>query len=129
MSILYYIILYYIILYHIIIKMYINKELHTFQLRVFTLIIYITWLLYIVIALNLSVSAPEYLNYLQSVMKIYISLFLIYRFNPFRSVKFTELDSKIAFSSGLFLLGTTAIDKILTNYISSIKQYINWIIV
>ena len=106
----------------------IKKELLTFQLRIFTLIIYVTWLLYIVIALNLSVSAPEYLNYLQSVMKIYISLFLIYRFNPFRSVKFTELDSKIAFSSGLLLLGTTAIDKILTNYITSIKQYVNWII-
>jgi hypothetical protein len=108
--------------------MYNNKELHTFQFRVFTLVVYVTWILYIVIALNLSISAPEYLNYLQSVMKIYISLFLIYRFNPFRSVKFTALDSKIAFSSGLFLLGTTAIDEILTNYISSIKQYINWII-
>jgi hypothetical protein len=106
----------------------IKKELLAFQLRVFTLIIYITWLLYIVIALNLSVNAPEYLNYLQSIMKIYISLFLIYRFNPFRRVNFTELDSKIAFSSGLFLLGTTAIDKIVTNYISSIKQYANWII-
>jgi len=108
--------------------MYNNKELHTFQFRVFTLVVNVTWILYIVIALNLSISAPEYLNYLQSVMKIYISLFLIYRFNQFRSVKFTELDSKIAFSSGLFLLGTTAIDEILTNYISSIKQYINWII-
>ena len=106
----------------------IKKELLAFQLRVFTLVIYVTWILYIVIALNLSISAPEYLNYLQSVMKIYISLFLIYRFNPFRIVKFTALDSKIAFSSGLFLLGTTAIDEILTNYISSIKQYINWII-
>ena len=108
--------------------MYNNKQVHAFQFRAFTLIIYVTWILYIVIALNLSVSAPEYLNYLQSFMKIYISLFLIYRFNPFRRVKFTELDSKIAFSSGLFLLGTTTIDNILTNYISSIKQYINWII-
>ena len=106
----------------------IKKELLAFQLRVFTLVIYVTWILYIVIALNLSISAPGYLNYLQSLMKIYISLFLIYRFNPFRSANFTALDSKIAFSSGLFLLGTTAIDEILTNYISSIKQYINWII-
>ena len=106
----------------------IKKELLAFQLRIFTLIIYVTWLLYIVIALNLSVSAPEYLNYLQSLMKIYISLFLIYRFNPFRSVNFTTLDSKIAFSSGLFLLGTTAIDNIIQNYLLNIKQYINWII-
>ena len=108
--------------------MYIYKELNTFQLRVFTLIINVTWLLYIVIALNLSVSAPEYLNSIQSIMKIYISLFLIYRFNPFRSVTFTTLDSKIAFSSGLFLLGSTAINNILQNYILNIKQYIKWII-
>ena len=108
--------------------MYINKKLHSFQFRVFTLVVNVTWILYIVIALNLSVSAPEYLNYLQSLMKIYISLFLIYRFNPFRSVNFTTLDSKIAFSSGLFLLGTTAIDNIIQNYLLNIKQYINWII-
>jgi len=108
--------------------MYNNKELHTFQFRVFTLVVYVTWILYIVIALNLSISAPEYLNYLQSLMKIYISLFLIYRFNPFRSVTFTTLDSKIAFSSGLFLLGTTAIDNIIQHYLLNIKQYITWII-
>ena len=106
----------------------IKKELLTFQLRIFTLIIYVTWLLYIIIALNLSVSSPEYLNSIQSIMKIYISLFLIYRFNPFRSVTFTTLDSKIAFSSGLFLLGSTAINNILQNYILNIKQYIKWII-
>jgi hypothetical protein len=108
--------------------MYINKKLHSFQFRVFTLVVYVTWILYIVIALNLSVSAPEYLSYLQSLMKIYISLFLIYRFNSFRRVTFTELDAKIAFSAGLFLLGTTAIDNILQYYLSSIKEYINWII-
>ena len=47
-----------------------NKDLHRFQNHIYDIVVYITWLLYIVIALNLSVSAPEYLNYLQSVMKI-----------------------------------------------------------
>ena len=65
--------------------MYNNKELHTFQFRVFTLVVYVTWILYIVIALNLSISAPEYLNYLQSVMKIYISLFLIQYITIYKS--------------------------------------------
>jgi hypothetical protein len=88
---------------------------------------YITWLLYFAIALGISVNAPEYLNTLQSFLKIYISLFLIYRFNPFRKVKFTELDSKIAFSAGVFLLGTTAIDGIIQNYISTFKEYIKLI--
>ena len=74
--------------------------------------------------LGISVNAPEYLNTLQSFMKIYISLFLIYRFNPFRHVKFTELDAKITFSAGIFLLGTTAIDGIVKNYISTFKDYL-----
>jgi hypothetical protein len=101
-----------------------NYDIHIFQIRMYDIVMYITWLLYFAIALGISVNAPEYLITLQSFLKIYISLFLIYRFNPFREVKFTELDAKIAFSSGVFLLGTTAIDVIIKNYISTFKEYI-----
>ena len=76
------------------------------------------------IALGLSANAPEYLDYLNSFIKIYISLFLIYRFNPFRRVRFTGLDAKISFSAGVFLLATTAIASVLKNYLSEIRQYI-----
>lgn len=103
-----------------------NRDIHIFQNRMYDIIVYITWFLYFAIALGLSVNAPEYLNTLESFMKIYVSLFLIYRFNPFRRVKFTSLDAKIAFSAGVFLLGTTAIDGILENYLSSFKEYIKW---
>ena len=58
-------------------------------------------------------------------MRLYISLFLIYRFNSFRTVKFTDYDAKVSFSAGLFLLGTTAIDGILKHYISFFKQLLN----
>ena len=104
-----------------------NKDLHRFQNRAFDIIMNITLILYIVIALGLSANAPQYLYELHSIIKIYISLFLIYRFNPFRRVKYTGLDVKIAFSAGLFLLGTTAIDEILKYYLLSLKQYIEWI--
>ena len=99
-----------------------NRDLHSFQNRLFDIIIYVTWILYIVVALGLSASAPQYLDDLHTFVKIYVSLFLIYRFNPFRRVKFTGLDAKIAFSAGLFLLTTTAIDGILKNYLSSLYQ-------
>lgn len=104
-----------------------NRDLHSFQNRLFDIIIYVTWILYIVVALGLSASAPQYLDDLHTFVKIYVSLFLIYRFNPFRRVKFTGLDAKIAFSAGLFLLTTTAIDGILKNYLSSLYQYIKWL--
>lgn len=99
-----------------------NPQIHRFQNWLYDISIYITWAFYIAIALGLSTNAPEYLDYLQSFVKIYISLFLIYRFNPFRRVKFTGLDAKIAFSSGVFLLGTTAINGILQKYVSKLKN-------
>ena len=99
------------------------KNVHVFQYKVFTIIIYLTWALYIAIALGLSAKAPQYLTDLQYYVKIYVSLFLILRFNPFRRVKFTNLDAKIAFSAGLFLLATTAIDSILKTYLEEIKRF------
>lgn len=101
-----------------------NKDLHRFQNNFFDILTYITTILYIIIALGLSASAPEYLDSLNSFIKIYVSLFLIYRFNPFRRVRFTGLDAKISFSAGVFLLATTAMASVLKNYLSEIKQYI-----
>jgi hypothetical protein len=49
-------------------------------------------------------------------------LFLIIRFNPFRKVQFTELDGRIAFSAGVFLLATTAIDTVVKTYLGRAKQ-------
>ena len=103
-----------------------NRDIHRLQNQAYDIVVYITWILYIVIALGLSANAPEYLDELHSFIKLYISLFLIYRFNPFRRVKFTGLDAKIAFSAGVFLLGTTAIDGIIKNYLSALKEYIQW---
>jgi hypothetical protein len=104
-----------------------NKDLHRFQNRMYDIVVYITWLLYIAIALGLSANAPEYLDDLQNFIKLYVSLFLIYRFNPFRRVRFTGLDAKIAFSAGVFLFATTAINNVLHNYLSELKQYIEWL--
>ena len=99
-----------------------NKSLHEFQEKLFTFVIILSWILYISIAIGLSNKAPMYLNDLQYYTKIYVSLFLLLRFNPFRSVELTELDRRIAFSSGIFLLGTTFINSILQKYVTNIKN-------
>ena len=104
-----------------------NKHIHIFQNTAYDILVYTTWILYIVIALGLSANAPQYLDTLQYYIKLYISLFLIYRFNPFRRVKFTSLDAKIAFGAGVFLLTTTAINNILQNYLTDIKTYITFL--
>ena len=99
-------------------------NLYLLQKHGFSVIIYLTWFLYFAILLGLSANAPQYLNDLQYYVKIYVSFFLILRFNPFRRTRFTELDASIAFSAGVFLLTTTAIDKILITYLKQIKAYL-----
>jgi hypothetical protein len=98
--------------------------LYVFQSQAFSFIMYLTWVLYFIILLGLSAKAPQYLNNLQYYVKIYVSLFLILRFNPFRQTRFTKLDASIAFSAGMFLITTTAIDKIVITYLKDIKAYL-----
>jgi len=101
-----------------------KKNIHKFQEIIFNYVIIITYILYIIILFGLSSSAPEYLNDLQKYTKIYVSLFLILRFNPFRQIEFTKLDSRIAFSAGLFLFTTSALQDSLVIFIRNINSKI-----
>jgi hypothetical protein len=55
-----------------------HKKLYHLQNNTFTIIVYVSWALYIIAVLQISANAPEYLNILHSFVKVYISLFLIY---------------------------------------------------
>lgn len=94
-----------------------------FQEKIFDAIMTGIFILYIIVALGLSASAPMYLSTLEYYIRIYVSIFLLYRFNPFRRIKFTELDRKIAFNAGLFLITTTALNQILENFKTEIKEF------
>jgi hypothetical protein len=97
-------------------------NLYEFQHAMFNYVVYLTYFLYILIALGLSASAPRYLDDLLFYTKLYISVFLVYRFNPYTLVKFTPLDAKIAYNAGLFLLFSVAVDSLLKKYIDWIKK-------
>lgn len=94
----------------------VSKKIHQIQYEFIDGIQYVIISLYILIAFGLSKLAPQYLIYLQKFLKIYVSSFLIYRFNPFREVEFTELDRKIAFDAGILLIGSDIINYIILNY-------------
>ena len=94
------------------------------QEKVYDIVIYSTYILYILTTLGLSAAAPNYLSTFDYFIKIYISLFLLIRFNPFRKLQFTSLDQKIAFSAGLFMFYTTFLSSLLINYVKDIKNYI-----
>ena len=99
-----------------------EKAIYNFQNRSFILIIFTFYILYAVSILGLSRNAPQYIEILDTYVKIYICIFLIYRFNPLRTkIEFTELDRKIVFSAGLFILTTTAISKVASYYLDKAK--------
>jgi len=86
------------------------------QNTIFNYVVAISYVLYFLIIFGISTSAPEYLETLQYWIKIYISIFLIVRFNRFRNLQFTELDRKMAFSAGIFLLTTTIFTQLVNFY-------------
>lgn len=93
--------------------------------KIFTAVLFISYILIFVSFFGLSNSAPEYLATLDYYIRVYTCLFLIWRFNPFRTLdKFTELDRKITFSAGLFILTTTA----LNNYVVMINDKVRNIV-
>jgi hypothetical protein len=96
-------------------------NLYSFQNVTFKYTKYLMYFLYVIVALGLSASAPAYLETLVYYTKIYISIFLIVRFNPFREIKMTPLDSQIAFNAGTFLLFTTLINGILGFYFNNLR--------
>lgn len=95
-----------------------NKyKLHKYQERIFDFIIYLTYGLIIMSSFGVSEYAPKYLNDLDYYVRIYICLFLMWRFNPLRThYEFTDLDRKIAFSAGAFILTTTALNQYLVSF-------------
>jgi len=93
---------------------------HKVQEHIFDFTFLIIYFLYFIIALGLSATAPKYLSFLDYYVKIYVAFFLIWRFNPFRHVKFTSLDKKIVFNAGIFVLfATTSINQILISYVKN----------
>ena len=97
------------------------NKLHEFQNRMFDVFIIISWGTIIISTLGYSYLTSSFLDTLDHYVKIYICLFLIWRFNPLRdNYEFTDLDRKIAFTAGLFILTTTALNQ----YLEKGKNYL-----
>ena len=69
-----------------------KTDLHNFQNNMFDVIIYTTYLLIFISAIGISETAPKYLESLDYYIRVYICLFLMWRFNPLRThYEFTNL--------------------------------------
>jgi len=100
------------------------ENIFTFQEKIWDFIFYFSYFLYFLFVIGFANNAPEYLIPLNYYVQIYVSLFLIFRFNPFSKVKFNELDKKIAFTGGLFMVSTTILNKPIFDYVLQAKNLI-----
>jgi hypothetical protein len=85
-----------------------QKKIHEYQEVGFDMFITLSYILLFLYFSGISNESKTRLDKIDKYVRIYICLFLIYRFNPFRETsQFTSLDRKIAFSAGLFIFTTT----------------------
>ena len=94
------------------------------QEKVFDFYIYISYFLIIISFLGTSFfKNTTYAGYLDKFVQVYIALFLIWRFNPYRKTRFSSLDRKIAFSAGFLLLTTSILETYIVSYIKSYTSH------
>ena len=101
------------------------KTIDKFQNIIFNIIIVFTYTCVALTVLGISPNAASYLASVDYYVKIYVSLFLLLRFNPFRHITFTDLDRKIAFTAGVFIFTTTTVNQLLLAYATQVRSYIH----
>ena len=81
---------------------------------------YLSYILFVTAFSGILYVSPSHLDTLTTILKYYVCVFLLIRFNPL--VKITardaEFDRKVAFSAGVFLLLTTTATTIAKEYVS-----------
>ena len=93
--------------------------------------IYVTFIVFFLLFIGIIQKQPIYLDKIIFFFKVFIAFYLMYRFNDFRkNVKFTDLDRKVCFSAGSYLLLFSFAD-LIHSYSSKIKDflkpYLPWI--
>ena len=83
-----------------------NKKFYDFELKFLTFFSFITKLTVILFIIGFFQSKPTLIIQFNFVIKIILALFLMYRFNKYRKDKitFTELDRKVCYSAGLYII-------------------------
>jgi len=102
-----------------------NKQIYDLEYNFINYFGYVTSISFICFFIGILNSRSTLILQAAFIVKILIGLFLIYRFNNWRSdsVKFTDLDRKAAYSAGVFILFISFSDIIL-QYIDEIRSFV-----
>ena len=89
--------------------------------------LYISYILFGLTAVGVAIIHPSYLSFVEQALQLYVSIFLIIRFNPFTrdKVTFDQFDAKIAYTAGIFLLLTTVFTTLLRYTITYLQARVD----
>jgi len=90
--------------------------------QVLKYVTYTIYVIYIGIAFGINKNAQTYLITLSNFVKIYISCFLIYKFNPISKAPFSEGDREAAYKAGVLLFFNTIIAETLMAFLRRFKS-------
>jgi len=79
--------------------------------------------------IGIGITRPMWMTVIDYYLKIFVSIFLVYRFNPFRNKIFLEeLDRRVVFTAGIILFTSTILNKILLIHSDKYKLHIESIL-
>ena len=89
-----------------------DKDLYNFEFRFINLINIIYFICLLLLLFGFFNSQPYIILDSNSIFKIIISLFLIYRFSKYRKqpIRFTDLDRKVCYSIGIYIFLVSIVD-------------------
>lgn len=89
-----------------------NKKIYNFELKFLTYFSYVTKFTVLLFLIGIFQNKPFILIQFNFVVKVILALFLIYRFNSYRKYKieFTELDRKVCYSAGIYIILISFLD-------------------
>jgi hypothetical protein len=85
----------------------------------YTYLIYLSFILEVLIYLGIFDLGPQYMKTTMTIIKLYISGYLIYKLNPLTRgvVQFDEFEKNLIFSCAIYLLLSTSIAQYLSSTI------------
>lgn len=87
---------------------------YSIEEQIFIISVTLSYILYIILSLGFYYLNPNYLTILNELIRVYVCLFLIIRFNPFqKEIRLTSLDKRIAFSAGIILFTSIFLNNVL----------------
>jgi hypothetical protein len=102
-----------------------NKEFYNFELNFLTFFSFITKFTVVLFIIGFFQNKPMWLVQFNFVIKVILALFLIYRFNSYRKhkIEFTELDRKVCYSAGIYIILISFFD-LINHYTEYIRNHI-----